>query len=425
MCPRGADLQHVKMRAFPHSLENKARTWFFAIPPGRMISWSSMRKEFLQKYFPSSRVTQIRKDITSVKQEKDEAFDVYYERFKNLVSSCPNHGIRDGLLLQYFYEGLLPLERQFLDSAAGGALMEKSKEDVTNLLELRATANQQFGSFSMMSTKEEASRVGGSKDVSELKDEVSKLTLLVSKLAKGRGVLACGVCSMEGHATDECPQVFEDSFEGVNALGFPQQQQGGQRFQNFNPRFNDHPNFRWSNNNTQNPPMAPQGYVARPQAPFQGFVRPQQPYYNNGGNAQASSTTNYNDMVKALNDTTQTLIATTQTNTKDIQELKNQMGKVVDFMGQIQEQGKLPGGTIPNPRKEQAQAITTRSGRVLQPLQPKQGKLASDDEDDDVVIEQIVAEPHVIDGEAEKAKKKREAQLEASKKRDFEKDPAT
>ena len=67
-----------------------------------------------------------------MKQERDEAFDVYYKRFKTLVSSCPNHGIRDGLLLQYFYEGLLPMERQFLDSAAGGALMEKSKEDVTD-----------------------------------------------------------------------------------------------------------------------------------------------------------------------------------------------------------------------------------------------------------------------------------------------------
>ncbi len=273
MCPRGADIQHVKMRAFPHSLEDRARKWFFAIPAGRMISWNTMRKEFLQKYFPSSRVTQIRKEITSVKQEQDEAFDMYYERFKALVASCPNHGIREGLLLQYFYEGLLPLERQFLDSAAGGALMEKSKEDVTTLLELRATANQQFGSFSMKSAKEEASRMGSSSDVAELKQEMGKLTLLVSKLAKGRGVQACGVCSLEGHTTDQCPQVVDESFEEANAIGFPQQQ-GGQRFQNFNPRFNDHPNFRWSNNNTQNPPMAPQGFVARPQAPFQGFARP-------------------------------------------------------------------------------------------------------------------------------------------------------
>ena len=426
MCPRGADIQYVKMRNFPFTLEDKARTWLFSVPRGRIVSWASMRKEFLQKYFPSSRVTQIRKEITSVKQERDEAFDVYYERFKALVSSCPNHGIREGLLLQYFYEGLLPLERQFLDSAAGGALMEKSKEEVTTLLEMRATANQQFGSFSMRRAKEEASGLGSSSDIFELKEEMGKLTLLVSKLAKGRSVNACGVCSIEGHTSNQCPQVVEGSYEEANALGFPQQQ-GGQRFQNFNPRANE-PNFRWNNNtNVLNPQPVAQGaqpspYVARPQGQY--MLRPYQPHGYQGG--QPSGGSNYDEIFKNIATSTQSLLATTQSNTKDIAELKNQMGKVVDFMGQIQEQGKLPGGTIPNPRKEQAQAITTRSGKVLQPSKPKQGQLASDDEGDNVVIEQIVAEPHVnVDGEAVKAKKKREAELEASKKRDLEKDPAT
>ena len=48
MCPRGADIQHAKMRAFPHSLEDRARTWFFAIPAGRMVS-TSRRKASLLK----------------------------------------------------------------------------------------------------------------------------------------------------------------------------------------------------------------------------------------------------------------------------------------------------------------------------------------------------------------------------------------
>ena len=111
-------MQLVKMKAFPFSLEDKAREWFFAVPAGRIVSWATMMKEFLLKYFPSSRVTQIRKEITSIKQDIDESFEVYYERYKALVASCPNHGIREGLLLQYFYEGLRPMERQFLDLVA-------------------------------------------------------------------------------------------------------------------------------------------------------------------------------------------------------------------------------------------------------------------------------------------------------------------
>ena len=37
MCPRGADMQLVKMKAFPFSLEDKAREWFFAVPAGRIV----------------------------------------------------------------------------------------------------------------------------------------------------------------------------------------------------------------------------------------------------------------------------------------------------------------------------------------------------------------------------------------------------
>lgn len=106
MCPRGANLQHVKMKSFPFSLEDRARKWLFEVPAGRITSWTTMVNEFLLKYFPSSRVTHIRKQITRIKQGGDESFCVYYERFKSLVASCPSHEIREGLLLQYFYEGL-------------------------------------------------------------------------------------------------------------------------------------------------------------------------------------------------------------------------------------------------------------------------------------------------------------------------------
>ena len=64
MCPRGADIQIVKMRAFPYSLEDRAQKWLFEVPAGRITSWTTMVNEFLSKYFPSSRVTHIRKQIT-------------------------------------------------------------------------------------------------------------------------------------------------------------------------------------------------------------------------------------------------------------------------------------------------------------------------------------------------------------------------
>jgi len=38
---------------------------------------------------------------------------------------CPNHQINEQLLIQYFYEGLLPIEKDVIDASSGEALMDK------------------------------------------------------------------------------------------------------------------------------------------------------------------------------------------------------------------------------------------------------------------------------------------------------------
>ncbi|XP_050387273.1 uncharacterized protein LOC126803521 [Argentina anserina] len=320
MCPRGADIQIVKMRAFPYSLEDRAQKWLFEVPTGRITSWTTMVNEFLSKYFPSSRVTHIRKQITGIMQGPDESFYNYYERFKSLVASCPAHGIREGMLLQYFYEGLLQMEREFLDSVAGGSFLDKSNVVAKDLLEKRAMNNQQFGTYASSTRKVHETNSSSS---SALEDKVDKLSKMMSHFMKTSGAQVCGICT-DGHPTDQYPQVASSGgYEEVNALGY----QGGQR----------------------------------PQAPLLNVPPP-----------NVASTPNYDEMLKSLvdgqsqlNTVTQTLVAGQQANSKDIAELKTHMGQVVDFMGRFSEQGKLSSGVIPNPKNEQAQAIMTRSGFEL------------------------------------------------------------
>lgn len=55
-----------------------------------------------------------------------ESLDEYFGRFKQLVSSCPQHRIYEQLLVQYFYEGLLPMDKNISDAANGGALVDKT-----------------------------------------------------------------------------------------------------------------------------------------------------------------------------------------------------------------------------------------------------------------------------------------------------------
>ncbi|KAM1274296.1 hypothetical protein ACFX2H_024095 [Malus domestica] len=113
MTPENVDGSILKMKAFSFSLLDKAKDWLYELASGTVTS-----RAFLEKFFPTSRVILLRKRISGIQQNQGESFPTYYERFKTLVASCPQHQMNEELLLQYFYEGLLPIECQMLDALA-------------------------------------------------------------------------------------------------------------------------------------------------------------------------------------------------------------------------------------------------------------------------------------------------------------------
>ena len=117
--PQGVDEEQVKLRAFPFSLEDAAQDWLYYLPAGAVNTWTDMVRLFLDKYFFASKVANYRKEICGIKQNDQESFCDYWERFKRMCAMCPHHGISDLLLIQYFYEGLLPGDRAMLDAASG------------------------------------------------------------------------------------------------------------------------------------------------------------------------------------------------------------------------------------------------------------------------------------------------------------------
>ena len=372
MCPKNGDINILKMKAFPFSLEDRAKTWLFDLPAGHVNTWDRLKSEFLTKYFPASRITVLRKQITGIQQAGDETFRTYYERFKSLVASCPSHGMKEESLLTYFYEGLLPLERSLLDAAAGGSFMDKTPTIAKELLANRALNYQQYEG-ALTSSR----RVNEVTSHSNLEDKVNKMSTLLSQVLqsqKGGGVAqVCGICSLQGHHSDQCPQLIENGgWESANAIGgYQGGYQGGQggpqrpRYDpysnTYNPGWRDHPNFKWGNNDQAQ--QTQQGNGGRPQGFFQ---KPQ--VHQNFSSPNSNSNANYDKMFEALTSSTQALVQGQQNQGKEIAELKKQMDQVVGFMSKIHETGKLPGGTIPNPKGqfENASIVTTRSGREFQ-----------------------------------------------------------
>ncbi|CAN6547132.1 unnamed protein product [Malus baccata var. baccata] len=363
MTPVNVDGSILKMKAFPFSLLEKAKDWLYELAPGTVTSWESMKRAFLEKFFPTSRVILLRKRISGIQQEEGESFPTYYERFKALVASCPQHQMKEELLLQYFYEGLLPIELQMLDASAGGALVDKTPTAAKTLISNRALNAQQYEGVGQRSNPR-PHQVNEVSAITELQNQMANLTTLLSQVVKGpkvKNVAACGVCSMQGHLTDKCPQLIENGgWETLNAVGFGNQYQPrNDPFSNtYNPGWRDHPNFKWrepqqgqqQSGFRQQPP----GFYQKPFAPTQPQAQP----------AQKSGSSIDNDQIFNL---LTSMAQGMQNRDKKVDELEKQVGQIAEFMGQFREQGKLPSSTIANPKGgfESAKAIMLRSGKQV------------------------------------------------------------
>ncbi|CAL8082989.1 unnamed protein product [Prunus armeniaca] len=345
MTPINVDGNILKMKAFPFSLMDKAKDWLYELAPGTVTSWESMKKAFLEKFFPTSRVILLRKKISGIQQGPGESFPGYYERFKKLVASCPQHQMKEELLIQYFYEGLLPLERQMLDASAGGALVDKTPVAAKILIANRALNAQQYeGVGGRDHTR--PSPVNEVSAISELQSQMANLSTLISQVVEGSKVQStatCSVCSMHGHPTDQCPQLIENGgWESANAVGYQGQNQPRyDPFSNtYNPGWRDHPNLKW-----REPQQQQGGYRQPPPGLYQRPFAPAQPQPQTAQSNSGSPLDN-DKMLQVLTSLTQGL----QNQAKEMSEVKKQIGQMAEFMGQFREEGKLPSSTIVNPK---------------------------------------------------------------------------
>ncbi|XP_075475877.1 LOW QUALITY PROTEIN: uncharacterized protein LOC142514366 [Primulina tabacum] len=104
----------VRLRLFPFSLRDKAKSWLNCLPVGSITTWEDMAKAFLIKYFPPSKTMKLRADITTFAQYEQESLYQAWERYKDLL-------------------------RRY--AAACGNLLRKTAEEGYELLEEMATSS--------------------------------------------------------------------------------------------------------------------------------------------------------------------------------------------------------------------------------------------------------------------------------------------
>ncbi|XP_042446361.1 uncharacterized protein LOC122031303 [Zingiber officinale] len=276
MKPQGISEEDIKLRAFPFSLADAAKDWLFYLPSGTITCWSDMRRVFLDKFFPASRTASIRKSICGIQQATSETLHEYWERFKRLCASCPQHQISDQLLIQYFYEGLLLMDRSMIDAASGGALVNKTPNDAREFIETMAANYQQFGTRPMVARGVHEAQIlqpGQSRIESRLEEMLNRIELAAAQMTVNhqfqhqvvepvQAMKICGFCASSWHSTDTFPSLQSDGCNSAAEQSVavasvfpnrPQYQQSNQPIKydpmspTYNPRWRDHPNLRYGN----------------------------------------------------------------------------------------------------------------------------------------------------------------------------------
>ncbi|GKB04652.1 reverse transcriptase domain-containing protein [Tanacetum coccineum] len=109
----------VKLMLFPFSLKGATRIWLEKEPPRSILTWDDLVSKFINKFFPPSKTTNLRNEITRFQQRFDENFYEAWDRFNDLLRACPHHGFSKLHQLDTFYNALNSNDQDSLNSAAG------------------------------------------------------------------------------------------------------------------------------------------------------------------------------------------------------------------------------------------------------------------------------------------------------------------
>jgi hypothetical protein len=100
------NLDVVRLALFSYSVRDAAHEWLRSQPRQSITSWDDLAKKFAEKFFPDSRIRQLKDDILSFKQMDSENVYEVWERFKGLLRRCPGHNMTEAHKIDRFYASL-------------------------------------------------------------------------------------------------------------------------------------------------------------------------------------------------------------------------------------------------------------------------------------------------------------------------------
>nr|GFA16963.1 reverse transcriptase domain-containing protein [Tanacetum cinerariifolium] len=121
-----------------HLEHGEVRIWLDKEPPRSILTWEDLVSKFINQFFPPSKTTYLRNEITNFLQKSNETFNKAWERFKDLLRQCSHHGFSELHQLDTFYNAPNPNDQDALDSSAGGNFLNKIPRECLSIIKAKS-----------------------------------------------------------------------------------------------------------------------------------------------------------------------------------------------------------------------------------------------------------------------------------------------
>ncbi|KAL4308126.1 hypothetical protein GQ457_01G018310 [Hibiscus cannabinus] len=202
---------------------------------------------------PPKMHTQLRNDIASFRQADDESMFECWDRYKELLRNCTNHGFHDWTQVMMFYNSVNAPTRTMLDASANGTLLDKSPEVAFDILDRIANNDYQFHSSRLAPGRRTHERLDLDA-IDSIAAQLSAITNMLKNLQCPSQVKEIPVASSSCalcygiHHVNECPKNHDSAnymwnFNMSNENPCPNTYDLG---------WSQHPNFSWANQEIHN-----------------------------------------------------------------------------------------------------------------------------------------------------------------------------
>nr|GFC73455.1 reverse transcriptase domain-containing protein [Tanacetum cinerariifolium] len=173
----------IKLMMFLYSLEGNARVWYDKEPPNSILTWEDLVNKFVNQFFPSSKTTYLKNEISRFTQRFEETFREAWERFKEMLRACPHHRFTELAQIDTFYNGLNDNDQDSLNAVAGENLLSKTTREALQIIENKSKVrySRNKSNVCRMNT---TSRENVSKSDDRIDKLADKISTLVDIFAK-------------------------------------------------------------------------------------------------------------------------------------------------------------------------------------------------------------------------------------------------